>query len=301
MLLDTFDYIRPNGLDEVLRVLDGLKHEKARVLAGGTDLIPTLRAGATRVDHVVDLSGASLDGLVFERDRVRIGALVTFARLRRSAEVWTTLPATAESASLVGAVQCQNLATIGGNLCSAVPSLDSAPPLMALDATLRLQSSTGERLVAIDEFFLGPRRTVLEPGEVLTEILVPIAPGYASSFVRLGRRKALTLAIVNVAAGLALDADGRVAKARIALGAVSPTPVRARRAEEILQGHEPTPARFAEAAAAVADEISPISDLRASADYRRQMSVVLVRRALEASLGRLRGEEPAAAAGGARA
>jgi CO/xanthine dehydrogenase FAD-binding subunit len=301
MLLDTFDYMRPRGLRETLIVLDDLKHKKMRVIAGGTDLVPALRAGTTEVDCLVDLSGASLDGLVIEDRQVRIGALVTFSRLHQSAEIRAKLPAVAESAALVGAVQCQNLATIGGNLCSGVPSLDSAAPLMVLEATLRLQSKAGERLVPVETFFVGPRRTVLEPGEILTEILVPLDQRVAASFLRLGRRKALTLSIVNAAASLALDQDGRVAKARIALGAVAPTPVRARKAEELLQGHDPTPARLAEAAAAVAGEISPISDLRGSADYRRKMSVVLVRRALENSLGRLRGEEPAMAAAGARA
>ena len=167
---------------------------------------------------------------------------------------------------------------------------------MALEAMLRLQSKSGERLVAIDKFFVGPRRTVLAPGEILTEILVPLDEGFAVSFLRLGRRKALTLSIVNVAAGLALGADGVVAKARIALGAVAPTPVRAPKAEQLLQGHRPTAERLAEAAAQAAHEIAPISDLRASAEYRRKMSAVLVRRALETSLGRLRGEEAAMAA-----
>jgi CO/xanthine dehydrogenase FAD-binding subunit len=291
MLLDTFDYVRPNGLGELLKVLDGLKHKKTYVIAGGTDLIPTLRAGTTPVDCIVDLSGASLDGLVVEEKQARIGALVTFARLRDDAAVKARLPAVAEAAALVGAVQCQNLATIGGNLCSAVPSLDSGPPLMALGATLRLQSRAGERLVAVEKFFVGPRRTVLAPGEILTEILVPLEHGFAASFLRLGRRKALTLSIVNAAAGLALGKDGVVATARIALGAVAPTPVRAVKAEALLVGRRPTLEAFAAAAAMAATEISPISDLRASADYRRKTSAVLVRRALETTLSRLAGGE----------
>jgi CO/xanthine dehydrogenase FAD-binding subunit len=299
MLLNTFDYVRPNGLGEVLKVLDHLKHEKTLVVAGGTDLIPALRNRTKQADHIVDLSGASLDGLVVETTQARIGSLVTFARLCEDAELKTKLPAVAEAASLVGAVQCRNLATIGGNLCSAVPSLDSAPPLLALEAKLRLQSYAGERLVPVDQFFVGPRRTVLEPGEILTEILVPIEEGFAVSFVRLGRRKALTLSIVNVAAGLALDKDGLVTKARIALGAVAPTPVRAPKAEQLLEGRHPTAQRLAEVAAMVTSEIAPISDLRASADYRRKMSALLVRRALEKSLSRVRGDERAMAAEGA--
>lgn len=298
MLLETFDYVRPNGLSEVLQALDDLKHQKTHVLAGGTDLIPALRDRTKKADYIVDLSGASLNGVVFERQQARIGALVTFARLCRDAEVRTGLPAVAESAAQVGAVQCRNLATIGGNLCAAVPSLDSAPPLMALEAKLRLQSKAGERLIPVEHFFLGPRRTVLQPGEILTEILVPLEPDYAVSFLRLGRRKALTLSIVNVAAGLALHKDGVVVKARIVLGAVAPTPVRATKAERFLQGQNPTAHVLAQAAAEAATEISPISDLRASADYRRRMSAVLVQRALEKSLSRLGGEHAVAAVEG---
>lgn len=289
MLLDTFDYIRPDGLGEVLKVLDDLKHARARVIAGGTDLIPALRERTTKADYLVDLSGASLDGLVFENGQARIGPLVTFARLCEDPDVAAKLPALARSAALIGAVQCRNLATIGGNLCSAVPSLDSAPTLIAHGATLRLQSHAAERTVPVEAFFVAPRRTVLAPGEILTEILVPVDPSFAVTFQKLGRRKALTLALVNAAAGLSLDRDGRVARARIALGAIAPTPVRARRAEQCLEGHDPTPERLAQAARAVTGEIAPISDLRASADYRRKMSVVLVRRALEESLARLRG------------
>ena len=138
MLLNTFEYVRPNGLSELLEVVDQLKQKKTHVIAGGTDLIPLLRSGSRQADHIIDLSGASLDGLVVEDKQARIGPLVTFSRLHRNVGVCTKLPAVAEAASLVGAIQCQDLATIGGNLCSAVPSLDSAPPLMVLDAKLRL-------------------------------------------------------------------------------------------------------------------------------------------------------------------
>ena len=300
MLLNTFEYVKPNGLGEVLEVLDQLKEKNALVLAGGTDLIPALRAEARKADYLVDISGAPLNGVVFEPEQARIGSLVTFARLCQDVEMWTKLPAVAEAAGQVGAVQCRNLATIGGNLCTAVPSLDSAPALLALGAKVRLQSKSGERLVPIEKFFVGPRRSVLQPGEILTEILVPLEEGFAVSFLKMGRRKALTLSIVNAAAGLALDNHGAVSKVRIALGAVAPTPVRAPKAEQLLLGRKPSTEVLTEVAAMASTEIAPISDLRASADYRRKMSAVLVRRALEKSLGRLRGEERALAAEGGR-
>jgi len=217
---------------------------------------------------------------------------------RPSAEDPRKITLVAEAALQVGAVQTRNQATIGGNLCSAVPSLDGAPALLVLGATLGLQAQGKQRLVPIEQFFLGPRRTVLQPGEVLTEIIVPLREDFTASFLRMGRRKALTLSIVNAAAGLAVNGQ-QVTEARIALGAVAPTPIRAYKAEQLLLGRKMSPELFAEAAAVAATEISPISDLRASADYRRQISVVLVRRALEIALARQK-NAPAAlrAAGG---
>jgi CO/xanthine dehydrogenase FAD-binding subunit len=239
------------------------------------------------VDYLIDLADTGLDHILFDDDQgqARIGAMVTFTALCEHPEVRLRLPSVAEAALQVGAVQTRNQATIGGNLCSAVPSLDGAPSLLVLGATLRLQAQGSERLIPIEQFFLGPRRTVLQPGEVLTEIVVPLREDFTASFLRMGRRKALTLSIVNVAAGLAMDGQ-QVSRARIALGAVAPTPIRAYKAEQLLQGRKMAPELFAEAAAVAATEISPISDLRASADYRRKISVVLVRRALEIALAR---------------
>ncbi len=285
MLLNTFEYLKPTGLSEALSVLDDLKEKKTQVLAGGTDLIPWLRGRVKDVDYLIDLADTGLDHILFEQDQARIGAMVTFAALCEHPEVRLRLPSVAEAALQVGAVQTRNQATIGGNLCSAVPSLDGAPALLVLGATLRLQSQGNERLVPIEQFFLGPRRTVLQPGEVLTEIVVPLREDFTASFLRMGRRKALTLSIVNVAAGLAVNGQ-QVSQARIALGAVAPTPIRAYKAEQLLQGRKMAPELFAEAAAVAATEISPISDLRASADYRQKISVVLVRRALEIALAR---------------
>jgi len=287
MLLNTFEYLMPTSLGEALSVLDDLKEKKTQVLAGGTDLIPWLRGRVKDVDYLIDLADTGLDHILFDydQDQARIGAMVTFAALCEHPEIRLRLPSIAEAALQVGAVQTRNQATIGGNLCSAVPSLDGAPALLALGATLRLQAQGNERLVPIEQFFLGPRRTVLQPGEVLTEIVVPLREDFTASFLRMGRRKALTLSIVNVAAGLAMDGQ-QVSQARIALGAVAPTPIRAYKAEQLLQGRKLAPELFAEAAAVAATEISPISDLRASADYRRKISVVLVRRALEIALAR---------------
>ena len=286
MLPHTFEYLRPGSLGETLDGLDQLKDKRVHVLAGGTDLIPFLRAGLKEADYLVDLGGSSLNQVIFESDRARIGAMVTFTALGRHPEIARRLPAVAEAARQVGAVQCRNRATIGGNLCSAVPSLDGAPSLLTLGAKFRLQAKGKERLVPAEQFFLGPRQTVLQPGEILTEIVIPLQDDFSASFLCFGRRKALTLSIVNTAAGFSLRDGQEISMARITLGAVAPTPIRAYKAEHVLEGQKVTPGLLAEAAEIAAGETSPISDLRASADYRRRLSVVLVRRALENSLGR---------------
>jgi len=289
MLLHTFEYLKPNSLGDVLNVLDELKGKKLQVLAGGTDLIPRMRAMAKEPEYVVDLAATGLNQVVFEKDQARIGALATFATLGQHPQIRKRLPAIAEAAVKVGAVQTRTLATIGGNLCEGVPSNDSAPSLLVLDATFRLQSKGKERMVAADSFFLGPRRTVLEPGEIMTEILVPLEPDFMSRFLRFGRRKALTLSVASAAVGIALRNGQEIVRARIALGAVAPTPVRARKAEQMLEGNKPTQELLAKAGDMAATEISPISDLRASADYRRKVSAVLVRRALQDAIGQAKG------------
>ena len=287
MLPRTFEYLKPASLDETLDALDQLKDKRVHVLAGGTDLIPFLRVGLKEADYLVDIGGSGLNQVIFEKDQARIGAMVTFTSLGRQPEIARRLPAVSEAARQVGAVQCRNRATIGGNLCSAVPSLDGAPSLLTLGAKFRLQAKGKERLVPAEQFFVGPRQTVLQPGEILTEIIVPLQDDFTASFLCVGRRKALTLSIVNAAAGFSLRDRQEITAARITLGAVAPTPIRAYKAEHVLEGQKASPELLAEAAEVAAGETSPISDLRASADYRRRLSAVLVRRALENSLGRI--------------
>jgi CO/xanthine dehydrogenase FAD-binding subunit len=289
MLLKTFEYIKPNSLGEVLAVLEELRGKKAHVLAGGTDLIPRLRDRSKQADYLVDITGAGLNHVVFENDQARIGALVTFATLCQHPEILRRLPAIAEAAVNVGAVQTRGLATIGGNLCEGVPSNDSAPALLVLDAKFRLQSKGADRLVPAEDFFVGPRQTLLQPGEIMTEIIVPLQDSYKTTFLRFGRRKALTLSLVSAAAGVALGPSQELAAVRIALGAVAPTPIRAHKAEQVLNQQKISAELLARAAAISATEISPISDVRASADYRRRITAVLVRRALENAIARAKG------------
>jgi carbon-monoxide dehydrogenase medium subunit len=207
------------------------------------------------------------------------------AALRRFAD-----GALAEAAGTCGSPQIRNLATIGGNLANASPACDTAPPLLTLDAAVVIAGPRGRRTVPLDRFFTGVNRTALA-GELLIEVVIPAPPLLrggrgAWSFQKLGRLKS-DIAVVNAAAGVAVDRTGRCAWARIALGAVAPTPLRARSAEALLVGRVPDEAAIEEAAARAAAETRPVSDVRATAEYRREMSRVLVRRALEECAARL--------------
>jgi len=207
--------------------------------------------------------------------------LVTARALECDAGVRAGYPALAESAALVGSVQVRNLATVGGNLCNAAPSADMAPPLLALDAEAVIAGRRGRRAVPLAEFFLGVRRTVLAPDELLVDIRVPRpGPRSGGSYLRHTPRRELDIAVVGVASQLTL-ADGRCAKARIALAAVAPTPLRAREAEQALEGRPISPEALAGAATLATEAVRPISDQRGSAEFRRHLVRVLTRRTLE--------------------
>lgn len=251
-------------------------------LAGGTDLLIHIRAGVKSPRHLVDLSGLGLSYVCQDNGLVKIGAMTTFQEILESDIVRRDLACLAESAAEIGAVQTRNMATVGGNICSAVPSADSAPPLLVLDAQVKLAGCQGERVLPLNRFFSGPKKNVLQPGEFLVEIQVPVPPARTGTrFLKIGRRKAMTLAVVNAAARVSLAADARgIENVRIAMGAVAPVPMRAEKAEGILRGREPSEASFERAAELAAEEIAPIGDLRASAAYRRQVTQVLVKRSL---------------------
>lgn len=282
-----FEIVLPAGVDDCLRAL-GEDGAGTKVLAGGTDLVPQLKNGVVKPARVVDLSGVArlrrVDGA--PGGGVRIGSTVTARTLEQHPLIRAEYRALAESAALVGSVQIRNLATVGGNLCNAAPSADMAPPLLALDAEAVIAGPTGERRVPLASFFTGVRRTVLGPGELLVELVVPPpGPRSAGSYLRHTPRRELDIAVVGVAAQLTLS-DGVCATARIALAAVAPVPLRATAAEQILVGQPPTPERIAQAADLAVEAARPISDQRGSADFRRHLVRVLTRRTLTAALAR---------------
>jgi carbon-monoxide dehydrogenase medium subunit len=281
-----FELALPRSVDEALRVLSD-RGSDAKLLAGGTDLLPQMKNGLLKPACVIDLSGvASARTLHADARGLRIGAAVAARTLERDATARATYTSLAESGALVGSVQVRNLATLGGNLCNAAPSADMAPPLLALDAEAVIVGPKGERRVPVADFFVGVRRTVLAPDEILLEIVVP-APGPRSggNYLRHTPRRELDIAVVGVASQLTLS-NGVCSKARIALAAVAPVPLRARAAEQALEG-KPVTAEAIERAAELALGVAkPISDQRGSADYRRHLVRVLTRRTLRTALAR---------------
>jgi len=277
----------PGSVDECLQILKQ-RGPGAKMLAGGTDLLPQLKNGLLKPACVVDLSGvAPLRVVRAEAGRgLRIGAAVPARVLEQHEHVRSRYPAIAESAALVGSVQIRNLATVGGNLCNAAPSADMAPPLVALGAEAVIAGPRGERRVPLAEFFTGVRQTVLGPDELLVELVVP-SPGPRSGgqYLRHTPRRELDIAVVGVASQLTLS-DGVCGTARIALAAVAPTPVRATAAERALEGHRVTAELIERASEAAVEAARPISDQRGSADFRRHLVRVLTRRTLTTALAR---------------
>jgi CO/xanthine dehydrogenase FAD-binding subunit len=282
-----FDLVLPESVDDCLKLL-AQRGPEAKVLAGGTDLLPQLKNGLLKPPCVIDLSGvAALRVLGAANGHgLRVGSAVTARTLEQDHTVRARFPAIAESGALVGSVQVRNLATVGGNLCNAAPSADMAPPFIALDAEAVIAGRRGQRRVPVTSFFTGVRRTVLEPGELLLELAVPDpGPHSGGTYVRHTPRRELDIAVVGVASQLTL-ANGLCTKARIALASVAPVPLRATAAEQWLEGQRPTPERIARAAELAVEAARPISDQRGSADYRRHLVKVLTRRTLTTALAR---------------
>jgi carbon-monoxide dehydrogenase medium subunit len=286
-----FELALPGSIADCLKILTE-RGGTAKVVAGGTDLLPQLKNGVINPPCVVDLSGvAELRTLARTNGDggghgLQIGASVTARTLELDEHVRSAYASIAESGALVGSVQIRNLATVGGNLCNAAPSADMAPPLLALDAEAVIIGPKGQRRVPIASFFTGVRQTVLAPDELLLELAVP-APGPHSggNYLRHTPRRELDIAVVGVASQLTLD-NGRCVKARIALASVAPTPVRATAAERALEGQAVTPELIERAANLAVDAAHPINDQRGSIEFRRHLVRVLTRRTLVAARDR---------------
>lgn len=274
-------YYTPTSVEETLRLLADHGSD-ARLIAGGTDLLIELERGIRRASVLIDISRVpGLDGIALEDDALRIGPLVTHNRLVASQIVAKRAGVLAQAAWTVGAPAIRNRGTLGGNLITASPANDTIPALWVLGAHLVLRSVRGERTVPIAEFYRGVRQVDLAPDEMLVEVRVPpMHPGERGVFLKLGLRRALAISLVNTAVVVRLE-EGRITRARIALGSVAPTIIRVPEAEGILVGGPLSEEQVERAADLAARAAVPIDDIRAGAEYRRRMVRVLVRRALQ--------------------
>jgi CO/xanthine dehydrogenase FAD-binding subunit len=281
------NFHRPVSLKHALQIVDDYR-EKAKLIAGGTDLIPAIRRGKISLreeEHLIDISSLEeLRYILQDGNTLKIGAGCRLVDIEESELIRSYAPLLIDAVKQIGSLQIRNQGTIGGNLCNASPAADTAPALLTLDAAVEVRSIKDEYVIPLQELFVEPGKTKLSPNDVLVEIQVPIKQGAKlRSFLKLGRRNAFTLSVVAVAVGIELK-KGVATDARIALGAVAPTPLRVAKAEGRLVGNKLTEQVIEEACKIVVDNIKPISDVRASEEYRRDMSSVLTRRAIQLCL-----------------
>ena len=278
-----FEYLEAHTLRQTIGMLQ--RHgSQARVVAGSTDFLVRWRAGFWSPDYVVNIQRVpGLSRVVYSRSNgLRLGALVTIQTLEQHPAIRRHYPALASAAASFAGVQVRNLATVGGNICNASPSGDMLPALLAYGAECRLSGPDGHRQVAMDQLFTGPGQTVLAQDEVLTEITLPPPPANTGAlYIKHSPRGAMDIATVGVSSMVAVDRSGTCTEARIALGAVAPTPLRAYAAEDMLRGQKLDAELLQAATDQAVSQASPIDDVRGTAGYRRQMVGVLTRRTLE--------------------
>jgi carbon-monoxide dehydrogenase medium subunit len=280
MKLELFEYLEPHNLSEASLLLAKYPRE-AKILAGGTDLIVRLKRRQLYTKYIVNIK--KIDGMKdigFNGNVFSIGALATISDIAESETVKKNFPILQETALSMASPQIRNIATVAGNLCNASPAADMAPPLLCLDAVLKIKSAYGERQVKLSQFFTGPGQNVLKPDEIVTEVMIPKEmKDSQGKFVKLEARKALDIAIISVAI---TNKGGYI---RIALGAVAPTPIRAKKAEELLHNKKPDALLIEQAGRLASEETKPIDDVRGSLWYRKEMAYILVKRGLRRLLG----------------
>ena len=285
------EYFEPRSVAEAA-ALAARYGSSASFLAGGTDLVIQMRRGLRHPSQLIDLQHiAGLDAIEVAAGRIRLGALTRHRSIERHASFRTSLRALIESAEVIGGFQVRNVGTVGGNLCNASPAADLSPILLALDAEVHLAGTGGARTLALADFLQGPGRTRRAVDEVLTAVTCAVPPPRsATAFIKMGRRSAMEISLVSVAALVTLDAAGRCQDARIAIGAAAPQAMRMPAAEDMLRNQVLSNEALAEAGRVAAAGCAPLSDVRASAAYRRHLVKVLVPRAIRRCLERV-GEE----------
>ena len=277
-------YHRSNSIEEAIQLL---QLNGGKLITGGTDLLPRIRKGNLNVSTIIDLSPIESLRYIREVDEwVEIGASTTHSMLERSDLLNHQAPALVMAAGSIGCPQTRTRGTIGGNLANASPAADTIPPLLSLDAEIVVRSPSEEKIVKLSDFFLGPGKTILSDQYLITCIRFKKPQGrWGSSFLKLGKRKGMAISIASVAVYLHLDPTDRIDAVRVAYGSLAPTPVRAFSVEKALNGQSYSVDLFQYAAEKCEQDISPIADIRASAEYRLKAAKVLTLRALDIAFG----------------
>ncbi len=276
--IPSFDYVAPRTLAELFEAFNG--HGKGfAIIAGGTDLMVALKERAVAPEAVVDLCRlrGELGGIDVSKGVLRVGALATFSQIESDPLVRRYANALRQAAANVGTLQIRSIATLGGNLATASPAADSAPPLIALGASVTLLGRSGQRTLPVQSFFTGPKKNALLRGEIVSSVEIPAGEGVSSVWTRAAVRNENVLSTVSVAIAASIH-DGRFGSSRVALGAVAPTPILAENSSRAMTGSEATAGQAERVAALAAEEARPISDIRASAHYRKHLVFVLTRR-----------------------
>ncbi len=288
-MLKTFEYLQPATLGEALAILKS--HEgSCRLMAGGTDVIVQMRSGKKAPKYIVSLKKLNNEMGSFEetKDGLNIGALVTHRQLEKSALIRDRYSALHDGVSQVGSVQIRNVGTIGGNICSSLPSADSSAPLLVLGAKLAIMGDF-EELTDICSFFTGPGENILKPFQILRNILIPKLPGNSgSAYEKLGRRKAMEIPVIGAASYIQVENDSGIClDARIALASSAPTPIRCYKAEKLLVGQKATEEIFRKAGETASQESDPRTSFRATEEYRRSVIPAMVERSLARAFERI--------------
>ena len=289
--LKPFAYFEPRDLPGASNLLIE-QGEGSYLLAGGTDLLVRMKRGEISPSTLINLKRIQgLNGIERKSgEALSIGALTPISALAQSSLIQSESPVLAQAAGLLGSPSIRNLATLGGNIGRASPASDMAPPLMVLTALVSVEGPGGKKELPLESIFAGPGKTALKPGEVMTSFRVPKMPSHsAAAYLKLGRREGMDLALVGVAVFLTLNEKGETTEARIALASVAPIPIRALKAEEELLSGPMTGERVRKAALAVVSDSYPLSDMRASASYRKDMIEVFTRRAIEEAMQKAKG------------
>lgn len=271
-----FEYLKPDSIKETISILSQFG-EKAQIFNGGTDLIVEMRDKIIQPEYLVDIKAIpQLNRITYNKqDGLNIGATATLNEISNSKVVQTHYPILVKACKTVGSYQVRNRATLVGNICNASPAADTAPPLLVLEVKVNIIGPTGEKIVPINQFFTGVKKNILKKGEIVTSITIPpIKDKWTGVYLKQGRKKEVDLATVGVAVVCIRD------EVRIALGAVAPVPVRAFKTEELLKGKTMDESLLEKAGKSTLTEVSPISDVRSSQEYREEIIKVLVRRAI---------------------